>query len=226
MDEIAKMQNIPYHEAYRTLMYASLGTRPDITYAVQTVLCFTKNPGTAHWEAIKKIFRYLKGAKDLWLSYGGQQKDLVGYVDADGNMAEDRHAISGYAFILNGSAISWSTKLQEIISLSTTESEYIATTYASKEALWLRSLISQLFDTILPATTLFSNNQLAIMLTKDHARTKYIDIQFHFIRWIVENGSLQLIYCPTEEMVADTLTKALPSPNVKHFASELGLVSI
>ena len=146
-----------------------------------------------HWEAIKKIFHYLKGTKDLWLSYGGQQKDLVGYVDADGNMAEDRHAISGYAFILNGGAVSWSTKRQEIISLSTTESEYVAATYTSKEALWLRSLISQLFDTILPATTLFSDNQSAIALTKDHqyhVRTKHIDIRFHFIRWIVENCSL------------------------------------
>ena len=223
------MKNIPYHEAVGTLMYASLGTRPDITYAVQTVSRFSKNPGNAHWEAVKKIFRYLKGTKDLWLSYGGQQKELVGYADADGNMAEDRHAISGYAFILHGGAVSWSTKRQEIISLSTTESEYIAATYASKEALWLRSLIAQLFDTSLTATTLFSDNQSAIALTKDHqyhARTKHIDIQFHFIRWIVENGSLRLIYCPTEEMVADTLTKALPSPKVKHFARELGLMLV
>ena len=94
---VAKIQSIPYHEAVGTLMYASLGTQPNITYAVQTVSCFTKNPGTTHWEAVKKIFCYLKGTKDLWLSYGGQQKILVGYADADGNMAEDRHAISGYA---------------------------------------------------------------------------------------------------------------------------------
>jgi hypothetical protein len=228
-DEIARMRNIPYHQAVGTLMYASLGTRPDISYAVQTVSRFTKNPGNTHWEAVKKIFRYLKGTKDLWLTYGGQPKDLVGYADADGNMAEDRHAISGYAFILHGGAISWSAKRQEIISLSTTESEYIAATYASKEALWLRSLITQLFDTSLTATTLFSDNQSAIALTKDHqyhARTKHIDIRYHFIHWIVENGSLRLVYCPTDEMVADTLTKALPSPKVKHFATELGLVSV
>src|SRR6202789_3115178 len=134
-----------------------------------------------------------------------------------------------YAFLLHGGAVSWTTKRQEIISLSTTESEYIAATYAAKEALWLRSLISQLFDTTLEATTLFSDNQSAIALTKDHqyhARTKHIDIRFHFIRWIVENGSIRLIYCPTDDMVADTLTKALPSPKVKHFATELGLVSV
>ena len=183
-EEIAKMRNIPYHEAVGSLMYASLGTRPDITYAVQTVSRFAINPGPAHWEAVKKIFRYLKGPRELWLSYGGIIRELTGFADADGNMAEDRHAISGYAFLLHGGAVSWTTKRQEIISLLTTESEYVAATYAAKEALWLRSLISQLFDTTLNATTLFSDNQSAIALTKDHqyhARTKHIDIRFHFI---------------------------------------------
>ena len=149
----------------------------------------------------------------------------MGYADADGNMAEDCHAISGYAFLIHGGAVSWTTKRQEIISLSTTKSEYIA----AKEALWLKSLLSQLFEINSEPITLFSDNQLAIALTKDHqyhARTKQIDIRFHFIWWIIENGYLQLIYCPTNDMVADTLTKALPSPKVKHFASELGLMSI
>ncbi|KDR64888.1 hypothetical protein GALMADRAFT_82558 [Galerina marginata CBS 339.88] len=227
--EFARMRDIPYHEAVGSLMYASLGTRPDITYAVQAVSRFASKPGIAHWDAVKRIFRYLNGSKNLWLSYGGQRKELVGFADADGNMAEDRHAISGYAFILHGGAISWTTKRQEIISLSTTESEYVAATHAAKEGLWLRSLITQLFATKLDPTTLFSDNQSAIALAKDHqyhARTKHIDIRFHFIRWIVENGSLRLVYCPTDDMVADALTKALPSPKVKHFAAELGLVSV
>ena len=154
-------------------------------------------------------------------------KQLIGYADADGSMAEDRKAISGYAFMINGGAVSWSAKRQQIISLSTTESEYIAATYAAKEALWLRQLILQIFGINLDATTLFSDNQLAIALTKEHqyhARTKHIDVRFHFIRWIVEEGKIRLIYCPTDEMVADILTKALPSTKVKHFAHELGLV--
>jgi hypothetical protein len=108
--EIAHMQNIPYQEAVGSLMYASLGTRPDITYAVQTVSHFSKNPGQLHWEAVKRIFRYLRGTKELWLTYGGQQNDLKGYADADGSMAEDRHTISGYAFLLHGRAVSWAAK--------------------------------------------------------------------------------------------------------------------
>jgi hypothetical protein len=129
--------------------------------------------------------------------------------------------------MINGGAVSWSAKCQElqVISLSTTESEYIAATYAAKEALWLRALITQLFGVHLEATTLFSDNQSAIALTKEHqyhAHTKHIDVRFHFIRWVIEEGKLRLIYCPTEEMVADALTKALPSTKVKHV---LGLVA-
>jgi hypothetical protein len=227
-EEFAGMRNVPYHEAVGSLMYATLGTRPDICFAVQTVSRFNVKPGLAHWEAVKRIFRYLKGTKDLWLGYGGAARDLVGYADADGSMNEDRKAISGYAFMINGGAVSWSAKRQEIISLSTTESEYIAATYAAKEALWLRQLILQIFGIKLDATTLFSDNQSAIALTKEHqyhARTKHIDVRFHFIRWIIEDGKLRLIYCPTEEMVADVFTKALPSTKVKHFAQELGLVA-
>src|SRR6266511_3471556 len=166
-EEFACMQNIPYHEAVSSLMYASLSTRSNITYVVQTVSHFSTKLGPKHWEAVKQIFRYLKGTKELWLSYGGQQKKLEGYADADGSMAEDRRAISGYAFIVNGGTVSWSAKCQEIVSLSTTESEYIAATSAAKEALWLRSLISQLFGTPPDMTTLFSDNQSAIALKKD-----------------------------------------------------------
>ena len=112
MEEIAAMRHVPYHEAVGSLMYATLGTRPDICFAVQMVSRFNSKPGLAHWEAIKQIFHYLKGMKELWLAYGGVTRDLVGYadVDADGSMSEDRKAISGYAFIVHGGAVSWSAK--------------------------------------------------------------------------------------------------------------------
>ena len=178
------MKHVPYHKAVGSLMYATLGTRPDICYTVQTVSKFNNKPGLAHWEAVKRIFKYLIGTKNLWLSYGSLMKELLGYADADSSMSEDRRAISGYTFMVNGGAVSWSTKQQELISLSTTESEYVAITHAAKEALWLRTMISQLFGVILPPTTLFSDNQLAITLTKEHqyhACTKHINIHFHFI---------------------------------------------
>lgn len=149
-------------------------------------------------------------------------------------MQEDRYAVSGNAFIIDGGAVSWFSKRQEIIALSTTESEYVAATHSAKEAIWLRQLISELFSSRSEIfefvdkhpTTVYCDNQSAIALTKDsqfHARTKHIDIRFHFIRWNISHGHIQLIYCPTADMVADVLTKPLPSLKVKHFASKLGL---
>lgn len=118
-------------------MYTSLGTQPDISYAVTMVSHFSGNPGMAHWDGIQRIYWYLLGTKDLKLTYRGVQGALIGYVDVDGSMAEDRKAISGYAFLIDGRAVSWSSKRQDIIFLSTTESEYVAATHATKEVLWL-----------------------------------------------------------------------------------------
>jgi len=224
--ECAMMCNVPYRKAVSALNWAALATRPDIAFAVTTVTRFAANPGPAHWEAMKQIFRYLSGTRNLWLTYGEANTPLEGYADADGSMAEDRHTISGYAFLIDGGAVSWSSKRQEIVSLSTTESEYVAATHGGKEALWLRSLISEVFGNIKGPTTLFSDNQAAIALTRDnqyHPRTKHIDVRYHWIHWVVEKGSIQLVYCPTDDMVANALTKALPSAKVKHFASAFGL---
>jgi len=159
-------------------------------------------------------------------TYGILKMDLMGYADADGSMAEDRHAISGYTFMIHSGTVLWSAKRQEIIALSTIEAKYVAITHAAKEALWLRFLLSQLFDIVLDSTTLFSDNQSTIELTKDHqyhTQTKHIDICFHFICYIVEGGSIHLVYCLTDDMTANILTKALPSTKAKHFASQLGL---
>jgi hypothetical protein len=131
------------------------------------------------------------------LTYGGQEKILAGYANTDGSMVEDRHAISGYTFLINGGAVSWSTKRQEIVLLSMMESEYIAGTHAAKEALWLCSLITQIFGSLTEPTTIFLDNQLAIILAKDHQyhmRTKHINVHFHFICWIIEEGKIWLIY--------------------------------
>lgn len=229
LEDLARMRNVPYREAVGSLMYAAMGTRPDIAFAVSTVSQFSHNPGWEHWEAVKRIFRYLKGTKELELVYGGDKRGLVGYTDADGASQEHRRAISGYVFMIDGGAVSWSSKKQELVTLSTTEAEYVAATHAAKEVMWLRRLISEVFGTIDEPTTLFSDSQSAIALTKDghyHARTKHIDIRYHFIRYIVEAGHIKLIYCPTHEMTADVLTKALPSAKAKHFASALGLATV
>ena len=109
-EEAAHMQRTPYRQAIGSLMYAAVATRPDIAFSVSILSRFLDNPGEAHWQAVKRIFHYLKFTKDFQLTYGGERHDLEGYTDADGGTQEDRCAISGYAFLIDSGAISWGTK--------------------------------------------------------------------------------------------------------------------
>ena len=227
--DIAFMKQVPYRSALRLLMYLAVGTRPDIAFAVSTLVQFTENPGPMHWEALKRVYRYLVGMKKWLLTYGTERKGLIRYADADGALQAHRHVISGHAFLIDRRAISWSSRKQELVTLSTTEAKYIAATQATKEIIWLCRHIGEMFQPLKSLTILYSNNQSAIMLTKNgnyHTRTKHIDIRYHFICFTIDNGSICLLYCPTEDMVTDTLTKALPSIKAKHFAFELGLRSV
>ena len=175
---------------------------------------------------MKRIFRYLSGTRDYELTYGVERHALLGYTDADGAVQEHRHAISGNVFLLDGGAISWSSQKQELVTLSTAEAEYVAATHAAKEAIWLRKLIFEIFPTLKAPTTLYCDNQAALRLATDdnyHARTKHIDIRYHFIRYVVASGALQLVYCPTDDMTADILTKGLPKWKVNFHVVSLGL---
>ena len=108
----------------------------------------------------------------------------MGYADADGSMTEDCRTVTGYAFLIDGEAVSWSSKKQEIILLSTPKSKYVAATHGMKEALWLWNLLAEVFEPLGNAMTLFSDNQSVIVLTCDHqfhACTKHINMHYHFI---------------------------------------------
>jgi hypothetical protein len=127
---------------------------------------------------------------------------------------------------MDGGAVSWSSRKQELVTLSTAESEYLAATHAAKELLWLRRLNGNLSAPSSSATTLFCDNQAAVRLAEAdnyHARTKHIDIRYHFIRDTVQCGEVSLVYCPTDDMTADILTKALPHWKVVQHAVGLGL---
>jgi len=131
--------------------------------------------------------------------------------------------------MVDGRAVSWLLKKQELMTLSTTEAEYVAATHAAKEAVWLRQLLGDILTLSQAPTTLFGDNQSAITLAHGgqyHARMKHIDIWYHFICYIIEASSIKLIYCPTNNQTADTLMKALPSMKVKHFANAMGLRTV
>ncbi|CDO71000.1 hypothetical protein BN946_scf184844.g4 [Trametes cinnabarina] len=207
-DERAEMRNRPYAQLIGSLMYAAITTRPDISFATSTLARLMADPATIHWEAAKRVLRYLKGTRNYVLMFGSTSDGLVGYTDADWGSQAHRHSISGYAFLYAGGAITWRSHKQPIIALSTTEAEYIAASDASREALWLRRLL---------ALKLIRNVDVF------HPRTKHIDIRYHFIRSHVADRTLALEYCPTNEMVADIFTKPLARPRLAMLAALLGL---
>jgi hypothetical protein len=221
-----EMRNIPYHELVGSLAWAALGTRPDIAFSTSTLAQFTQNPGKPHWQAAKRVLRYLKGTRDLRLHLVDPNEGMLAYTDADWGSQPHRHSISGHVPSLAGMPVAWGSKKQNIVALSSTEAEYVAVTNSLKDVIWLRNLLSEIRAPITSPTVILCDNQGAITLTqsnKFHPRTKHIDIRFHFIREAVENGQVTLSYCPTNAMVADILTKALPRTKVEKFVDMLGL---
>jgi hypothetical protein len=222
-----------YAVAVGSLMYAAMCTRPDIAFAVQTLSQFTSNPGPEHWTAVKQVFRYLNGTRSYGITYSVADEvecplKPVGHMDADwGSNPNDRKSISGYSFMLGGGAIAWSSRKQSTVVLSSTEAEYIAATHATRLAIWLRQLLDGLQIPQERPMTLYGDNQSAIALSRDprfHARTKHVDIQHHFIRGKVANGDIDILYCPTHEMVADVLTKGLAKPIHTKFSGDMGML--
>jgi hypothetical protein len=151
--EASKMKNVPYRKAIGLLNWLAVGTKLDISFAVGNLAQFMQNPGEAHWEAAKRVFRYLQGTKGWKLTYGGERRGMEGFSDADGMSQEHRHAISGFAILIDGGAVSWSSKKQELVVLSTTEAEYVAATHAAKEIIWLRRFLSEVFRPLSRPTT-------------------------------------------------------------------------
>ncbi|KAH9705989.1 hypothetical protein KPL70_012076 [Citrus sinensis] len=202
-EECDYMARVPYASVVGSLMYAMVCTRPDISQAVSMVSRYMHNPGKNHWLAVKWILQYLYGTIDVGLLFKkdcGQQ--CVGYCDSDftGDL-DKRRSTMGYVFTLGGGSISWRSILQSTIALSTTEAEYMAATEAVKEAIWLKGLLGDL-RVIQENIVVFCDNQSAIFLAKNqtyHARTKHIDVKYHYVREIIEGGDVLLKKIDTKD---------------------------
>ena len=235
--QVEEMSKVPYQQAIGAIMYAMQGTRPDIAYAVTALSQFSHNPGHVHWTGVKRLLRYLKGTIDYKLTYTGSPSSSVsirsfpalsGYCDADwGSDLNDRRSITGYVFTLAGGAISWQSKKQPTVALSSVEAEYMASTQATKEALWWRTFLNELgFNSSESPIQLFSDSQGSIALAKNpeyHSRTKHIDIKHHFVREHVANRNVRFDFVGTESMVADVLTKPLPRDSHIKFVKAMGI---
>ncbi|KAL8092162.1 hypothetical protein AgCh_034456 [Apium graveolens] len=216
MDEGKKdMAKVPYASAVGSLMYAMVCTRPDIAHAVGVVSRFMSNPGREHWEAVKWLLRYLKGTSKVALCFSKKDVILEGFSDADlGGCLDTRKSTTGYIFTLGGTAVSWMSRLQKSVALSTTEAEYMDISEASKEMIWLKNFLEELGKKQADSA-LYSDSQSAIHLAKNpvfHARTKHIQLRYHFIRELISNGTLSLKKILGSKNPADMLTKVVELP--------------
>ena len=218
-----------YQSAVGSLMYLSVSTRPDITYAVGNLARFCSKPTKAHWTAMKRVLRYLKGTVNYGIRYSQKSSsDCVGFSDADwAGDIDDRKSTSGYLFQISGGPVAWKSKKQSCVALSTAEAEYVALSSAAQESVWLRQLISEFGRSLETPTTIFEDNQSAIAMSKNpqfHGRAKHIDIKHHFVREQVSSGAVKLEYCPTEEMTADIFTKGLNREQFCKLRTKAGVV--
>ncbi|KAJ0890739.1 putative RNA-directed DNA polymerase [Helianthus annuus] len=184
------------------------------------------NPGREHWEAVKWLLRYLKETSKVALQFKGKEVILKGFADADlGGCKESFKSTTGYVFTVGGTAVSWMSKLQKSVALSTTEAEYMAVAEASKELIWLKNFLKEPGKEQVDCA-LFCDNQSAIHLAKNpvfHSKTKHIQLRYHFIRDQVSDGTLKLKKIKGTENPADMLTKVVTLEKLKLCIASTGL---
>jgi hypothetical protein len=212
---------LPYRELIGSLLFLARVTRPDIAYAVCKLSQFNHGYDETHWRAAKDILRYLRGTVDYSIHY--QKRDdgefiITAYTDSDyAGDKIDRKSTTGFITEVDGGLISWGSQKQEIVTLSSTEAEYVALTTGSREVVWLRSLSNELKQQQQSATTIYVDNTSAIRLVENpefHKRTKHIDVRYHYIRELAEKEEVKVKYISTNEQKADILTK--PLQRAKH----------
>ena len=216
--------------------YLTIWTRPDLAFAQSELAQYATAPRTEHHTALQRTQRYLKGTIDFGLLFGKPQNNEgiipIGYADADFARSRDRKSITGYAFMINGGVVSYASRKQTSVAISTTEAEYIAVATAAREAIWLQRLMK---TTTLPTwndpINIKGDNAGAYYLAINEARnlnerTKHIDIKWHFIREKIEQKEISMEQVGTNENVADIFTKPLARPKFERLRTALGVVSL
>ena len=215
-DRVSKNVDVKlYQSMVGSLIYLSTMTRPDITYAVGVVSKYNSNPNEAHLTAVKRIFRYLKGSRDIKMCFNKSANACYGFSDSDwGGDIDDRKSTSGYVFKVGDSVVSWCSKKQPTVALSTAEAELIALCSAIQELFWLRKLLCEIDSRSTDlANTMYVDNLGTIHMGKNPVisnRSKHIDVKYNFIREAVQDKKVELVHIESKNNVADIFTKALP----------------
>jgi hypothetical protein len=217
-----------YRQIIGSPMYLT-NTKLDICFSVNTMSQFLVEPRRVHQVVAKNVMRYLKGTIDYGLNYDGDHDfTLRKYIVADwAGSVSDRKSTSGCCFSLGSDMISWQSRKKSSISLRTTKEEYIVACSTSCEAIWLRKLLTSLFDLEMRATLILCDKQSCIKMTENlvfHDRSKHIEIRYHYIHDMVQIGALNIQYISMDQQVADVLTKPLSRVKFEYFQYKLGIV--
>ena len=208
-----KVDATKYKQLVGSLMYLT-ATRPDLMYVVCLISRFMASPTEMHLQAAKRVLRYLKGTVDLGVFYQKEGNgELMAYTDSDyAGDVDDRKSTSGYVFLLSEGAVAWSSKKQPVVTLSTTEAEFVAAASCACQGVWMRRVLEKLGHSQGKGTTVLCDNSSTIKLSKNpvmHGRNKHIDVRFHFLRDLTRDGVVKLKHCVTQEQIADIMTKPL-----------------
>uniref|UniRef100_A0A2N9FTN5 Integrase catalytic domain-containing protein n=1 Tax=Fagus sylvatica TaxID=28930 RepID=A0A2N9FTN5_FAGSY len=217
-----------YRSIVGALQYLTL-TRPDLTHAVNLVCQFMHQPSTTHFQAVKRILRYLQGTVDYGIRLLSHSSlTLYGFSDADwAGCPDTRRSTTGYCIYLGANCISWASKKQVTVSRSSAEAEYRAMASAAAELTWLTYLLRDLGLSSHSSPVLFCDNTSALHMTVNpvfHARTKHIELDYHFVREKVAAGALTTRYVPSQSQIADLFTKAVSKDVFHRFRSKLGVL--
>jgi hypothetical protein len=222
---------LDYAKAIGCLMYAMISTRPDIAYAVGKLSRYTSNPSSSHWQAVNRLFKYLKGTMNYGLCYSGSPSIIEGFSDASWiTNLEDHSSTSGWVFLLGGGAISWASKKQTCITNSTMESEFVALASAGKEAEWLRNLLFEIPLWPKPISPISIRCDSSATLAKAYSqvyngKSRHLGVRHSMVRELIMSGVISIEFVRTQYNMADHLTKGLGRDLVKKSAIGMGLKS-
>lgn len=226
--EKREMRDKPYRAVLGSVMWGQLATRPDLSFSVSLLARFQANPGTGHWNALIHVVGYIKNTLDYGLTYS-RDCDIspTAFVDADyGGCRDTRRSTSGYVFMMAGGAVTWSSKRQATVALSTVEAEYVAMSRCAQQMAWMHSWLDEVeVEYSLPGL-IKGDNRGAIALTKntkDHGKVKHIDIRHHYIRDLIRSGAISIEQVPSEDNLADVFTKPLPRDRHNHLLTALDI---
>lgn len=222
----AIIETKPYRELVGCLMYLTRTTRPDLSAAVNFYSRFQSNATEAQWVGLKRILRYVQATRNLGLYFPNNNNEpLVGYADADWANDEDRKSITGTLFEVLGCTVSWMTRKQQTVALSSTEAEYVALAIAGTEFQWLKGLLSEMGFNLANPVTIYEDNQACIHLLRrwEHSRLKHVDVKYKFIQDLHNNRAIAVTYIPTANQKADLFTKGLTRVMFERLRSSIGV---